>query len=126
MDEGTPNIREDLKFVLEQLTDIMCFPQWSVGRHHNIHFNEILRSALYIQGIGVSQTIHRFTQVSIKSDTKAKRPHMIGFHGINLFNFRAERDRLIRDKLNEITRSTFTREEFELKVNCPDPSGDHT
>ena len=52
VDEGTSNTREGLKFVLEWLTDIICFPQRSVGRHYHIDFNEILQSVLYIQGIG--------------------------------------------------------------------------
>ena len=47
---------------------------------------------------------------------------MVRANGIDLFDFVAERHRIVNEKLNEIVRGRFSGQQFKFSVDPVDPS----
>src|SRR6267142_683535 len=131
MDECSSNIRQHLYLILQLLTDIMCLPQRRVCIHHDIDFHEIiLKKAIryqgQVQGCPHEQGHSEAGLIKIKHcGARRQTAYMVSADGIDFLDFVAECHRLVNDKLKEIMRGRFPRQQFKLGVDSASPSHDN-
>jgi len=104
------DIGQDFNSILQQLTNIVCFPQGRIRFHDNVDFNEIRWSTLQITRV----LRHGKGEETLLTD-------MICPHSINLLNIFAERGSLVYQELQEFVRSRLACEETKLSINGDAP-----
>lgn len=140
--ESPSYVRQDLDLILQLLTEIVGFPEGSVGVHDDVYLDVIVLIMRefsfsesewqeiedYIPVRSTEQVMddQMSTQLYERMIEEGGKTHMIRSNSVHLMYLIREGRRLIREKLNELMRRRLPSKQLKLLVDSTSPGNDDT